>query len=205
MHCHANTTAATESNATAPATIAVAAAELVGTVVVHKLPTQTAIPDAKVVFVNKPRAVLATAPPLVAVLGPPPVCAQPAAAVMEVQRPASQYAITAGILTRLGEDIYQFALTAGALTAEAVLAHFNGDEGVTLHDIHTRFYTSRRFSSTSLDLGCTVVVFRDGQWTRGVVGKSTSSAVFITAAEGLMPNFWLCRRYELMYVECAAV
>ncbi len=176
--------------------------------------------DTKVVFVSKPRAVargpgavvtaalpvatalgLVATAPLPVATAPLPVATAPVVVAVALE---SQYTIRAGVLTRLGEDIYQFALTAGALTAEAVLAHFNGADGVTLHDIHTRFYTSRRFNSPTLDLGCTVVVFRDGQWTRGVVGKVTSSAVFITTAEPGMADFWLCRRYEFMYVERGA-
>lgn len=112
---------------------------------------------------------------------------------------AGEYSISAGVLTRAGEDIFQFARGCGADTAEDILVHFHGARGVTLHDIHTRIYSSRRYSTEAAQPGDTVVVFHDGRWARGKVVQGSDTTVF--AALSGTDGVWVRRSTEFMYIE----
>jgi hypothetical protein len=108
------------------------------------------------------------------------------------------YSIPAAVLTRAGEDIYTSALAEGATTAEAIFEHFSGAPGVTLHDIHTRLYVFwSAHAQVDVDAGSTLVVYRDGTWTRGVVEKATVSSLFVKVSD--TTRFWICRKPEMYY------
>jgi hypothetical protein len=48
-----------------------------------------------------------------------------------------------------------------------------------------------------VDAGSTLVVYRDGTWTRGVVEKATVSSLFVKVSD--TTRFWICRKPEMYY------